>query len=97
MLLPMLLLALSMPRQLVQSFDCANFLDRATEVYSNAEGMRVALRVHAADDHIKDTHLCQTDYSFAVTRRDGTTQSENWNRSTIRGADPSSFGSTGLP
>jgi len=89
MFFPTLLLAFSLtPAQTVQRFDCVNFLDRTIEIHSNAEGLRIALRVHAADDHIKATHLCQTDYSFVVTRPDGTTSErklesidDSWGRS----------------
>lgn len=72
MILPALLLAFSMAGQTPQSIECANFIDRDTESHSIAGGPRIALRVHAADDHNKESHLCQTDYSLVITRSDGT-------------------------
>lgn len=60
-----------MAGQAPQSTECSNILDRRTAFRSNADGLRVALRVHAEDDHSKESHLCQTAYFVMVTRRDG--------------------------
>jgi hypothetical protein len=88
MILPILLFSLSLSGQSTQSIECSNFLDRRTEFHSNTDGLRIALQVHAADDHIKETHLCETDYSFLITRPDGTSTArelesidDSWSRS----------------
>ncbi len=88
MILPMFLIALSMPGQTSQSIACSNFLDQITGVHSNTGGLRIALRVHAADDHNKESHLCQTDYSIVIaqgngisTKRDLESIDDSWGRS----------------
>jgi hypothetical protein len=73
MILPTLFLTLGIAGE-TQSIDCTNFLDRRTESRSNSDGLRIALQVHAADDHIKETHLCETDYSLVVTLPDGSSK-----------------------
>jgi hypothetical protein len=52
------------------SIECGNLIDESTDFRSNGRGFSIALRVHAADDHMRDNHLCQTDYSLVVRRGD---------------------------
>jgi len=70
MITPMILLASSLLGQTVQSLECANLLDRSTDLHTD-DDLWVSLRVHSADDHIKDSHLCQTDYVLVITRAGG--------------------------
>ena len=76
MYLPMLLLAFSMPGQTVQMVECSNLLDRRTEFHSSHGGVGIAFQVHAEDDHLKESHLCQMDYSLAIKRGDGASKEE---------------------
>lgn len=76
MLLPLLLfplIAQSRPHAVVR---CSNIVDAKTEPLRSASGYVVVLLAHTEDDHGKNTHLCESDYSFAVTRPDGTTSVE---------------------
>ncbi len=71
MLPPALLLALLLHPVPQQAVVCENNLDSQTEPLRSAAGFTVILRMHSEDDHNKDTHLCESDYSFSGTGPDG--------------------------
>jgi hypothetical protein len=57
--------------QSAQSIECANAVYAQTEARSNEAGLKVALQMHAHDDHSKESHLCMTEYAFLLVRPDG--------------------------
>jgi hypothetical protein len=87
MILPILMVALAMTGQSVQSFECGNIVTRTSDFWSNAAGVRVALKVHTEDDHAKNSHQCESDYTLLIVRPDGTSAEnqmysviDNWSR-----------------
>jgi hypothetical protein len=73
MLLPILLAASIQPAPQV-SMRCvdggANIPTAQTESLRGPQGVAVVLKVSSADDHSKDTHLCNADYQLLVTPAD---------------------------
>ena len=63
--------ALCLGRQAIQSAECGNLVDAQTDARRSKQGTTVVLKMHAEDDHTKDSHMCMSNYSFAVTRPDG--------------------------
>lgn len=87
MILPILMVALAVTGQSVQSLECGNIVTRTSDLWSNSAGLRVALKVHTEDDHAKNSHECESDYTLVIVRPDGTsTESQrysvidNWGR-----------------
>lgn len=72
MILPMLMVALALTGQSAQSLECGNLVTRTSESWSNAAGLKVALRVHTEDDHAKNSHQCMSEYTLMIVRPDGT-------------------------
>ena len=64
--------ALCLGRRAIQSAECGNLVDAQTDARRSKQGTTVVLKMHAEDDHAKDSHMCMSNYSFAVTRADGT-------------------------
>jgi hypothetical protein len=99
MLPPTLLLALLLHPIPQQAVVCENNLDAQTEPLRSVAGFTVILRMHSEDDHMKNSHLCESDYSFSGTDPDGkpigpgSTQSgfdsidEAWGRSIVFGIE----------
>jgi len=82
-----LTVALAVTGQSVQSFKCGNIVTRTSDFWSNAAGVRVALKVHTEDDHSKNSHQCESDYTLMIVRPDGTSTEnqmysviDNWGR-----------------
>ncbi len=71
-MLPALLLALSLHGVQKQAVTCGNNFDAHTEPLGSSTGFTIALQMHSEDDHHKDTHLCESNYSIVGTRPDGT-------------------------
>jgi hypothetical protein len=87
MILPILMVALAVTGQSAQSFECGNIVTRTSEFLSNSVGLRVALKVHTEDDHSKNSHQCESDYTLMIVRPDGTSTEnqmysaiDNWGR-----------------
>lgn len=74
-LLPALLLALSAsapPIPGARSTPCRNLVSLSTPSLRSTSNYRVTLQLHTEDDHGKETHLCQSDYTLRITHPDGT-------------------------
>lgn len=54
-----------------QSFACTNRQDAQTAPLRSPNGLTVVLQMHSENDHGKNTHLCQSDYTLQVSRADG--------------------------
>jgi hypothetical protein len=62
--------------------------DAQTAALHSSAGFTAVLKMHSEDDHGKNTHLCETDYSLQITRPDGSADPEfdlqssddDWNR-----------------
>lgn len=87
MILPILVAALAVTGQSTQSFECGNIVTRTSESLSNSAGLRVALKVNTQDDHAKNSHQCESDYTLIVVHPDGTSSEnqmysviDNWGR-----------------
>lgn len=72
MILPILFVALGFQPAARQTVQCRNSADAATPALQSQSGYTVQLKVHSEDDHLKDSHACQSDYELEVTRPDGT-------------------------
>src|ERR1700728_1596064 len=64
--------ALCLAGQAIQSAECGNSVDAQSNARRSKQGTTVVLKMHAEDDHAKDSQNCISDYFFAVTRADGT-------------------------
>jgi hypothetical protein len=71
-ILPILFVALGFQPAARQAVQCRNAVDAATPALQSRSGYTVQLKVHTEDDHLKDSHACQSDYELQVTRPDGT-------------------------
>lgn len=47
--------------------ECRNLVDARTNPLRSAAGVTVVLKMHGEDDHGRNTHLCQTEYSLLIT------------------------------
>lgn len=72
MIIPILFVALGFQPAARQTVQCRNSADAATPALQSQSGYTVQLKVHSEDDHLKDSHACQSDYELEVTRPDGT-------------------------
>jgi hypothetical protein len=68
---PSLLFALLLHPVPQQAVVCENILDAQTEPLRSNAGFTVVLRMHSEDDHGKNTHLCESYYTFSGTGPDG--------------------------
>ncbi len=71
MLLASIVLAVSLHPILQQSITCGRNVDVERSRVSLG-GDRIILHLHSGDDHGKNTHLCQSEYTISGTRSDGT-------------------------
>jgi hypothetical protein len=69
MLTALLFAALIPARSAVPVIVCSNIRDAETPVLRSSSGIEAVLKVHIEDDHGKNTHLCQADYTLALSSR----------------------------
>jgi hypothetical protein len=67
---------------------------RTSETWTNAAGLRVALTIHTEDDHMLNSHQCESQYTLTITQPDGTSTGnqtysviDNWDRPIQFGID----------
>ena len=71
-LLLLLAIAAAAGPNLSRATVCRNLIDVTTATLKSASGYRVTLGLHTEDDHGKETHLCQSEYTLRITHPDGT-------------------------
>jgi hypothetical protein len=65
------LLAVALQCARGQSIDCANNVTVDSDTKAGPSGVHAALRVHSEDDHSKNSHECEADYSLRIVLPDG--------------------------
>lgn len=70
MLTALLFAALLQPNRPHQptTLECANIVDAQTPLLKSSSGIEATLKVHTEDDHYKDTHICESDYTLAINQ-----------------------------
>lgn len=73
MLVGALLLGHALQAASAVSIRCGSVVDAQTAPLRSPAGFTAVLKIHTADDFMKNSHRCEADFTVAVTRPDGRT------------------------
>lgn len=73
MLLSLVALSFFAQAAQVSPLECGNVTDAQTTPLRSPSGTMVVFKIHTEDDHAKNAHLCQADFSIVVTSPNGST------------------------